>query len=322
MGYTNSPLVSFTQLSPNHSGQRNHSIDYITPHCYVGQVTVERMGKGWAKEGSVSANYGIDLNAKVGLYVEEKNRAWTSGGKDKNGNPIRVNGISGADNDHRAVTIECASDSKHPYGFKGNVYNKLVDLCEDICRRNGKTKLLWISDKNEALSYKLKSDEMLITVHRWFAPKACPGDWLHSRLSGLAAEVTKRLGGSVEVKEETKEPVKNDGTMYHVQVGAFGDKANAEALIEKLKVAGFDATIEVRENIPAKQEPVVNSLQVGDAVKLQKNAPTYGKTAVFQSWVYNSILYVREIKDSRVVISTRKTGAVTGAVDKKYLTKI
>ena len=307
MGYTNSPLVSFTQLSPNHSGARTHSIDRITPHCYVGQVTVERMGKGWAKEGSVSANYGIDLNAKVGLYVEEKNRAWTSSSKD---------------NDQRAVTIECASDSTHPYGFKGPVYNKLVDLCEDICRRNGKTKLLWLGDKTKALSYEPASNEMVITVHRWFTAKACPGDWLYSRLSGLAAEVTKRLGGSAEVKEEAKEPAKNDGAMYHVQAGAFSDKANAEALIEKLKAAGFDATIEIRENTPVKQEPVVNSLQVGDAVKLQKNAPTYGKTAVFQSWVYNSTLYVREIKDSRVVISTRKTGAVTGAVDKKYLTKI
>ena len=319
MGYTNSPLVSFTQLSPNHSGQRKYSIDYITPHCYVGQVTVERMGKGWAKEVSTSANYGIDLNAKVGLYVEEKNRAWTSGGKDKNGNPIRVNGISGADNDQRAVTIECASDAEHPYGLKGNVYNKLVDLCEDICRRNGKTKLLWISDKYEAMSYELKPGEMLITVHRWFANKACPGDWLHSRLPGLAAEVTKRLGSPAE---ETSEPVKNDGTMYHVQACAFSDKGNAEALAEKLKAAGFDVTIEVRENTPVNQEPVVNSLQVGDKVKLEKNAPGYGRTTGFQSWVYNSTLYVREINGSRVVISTVKSGAVTGAVDKKYLTKI
>lgn len=38
MAYTNSPLVSYTKLSPNHSGQRTHSIDRITPHCVVGAV--------------------------------------------------------------------------------------------------------------------------------------------------------------------------------------------------------------------------------------------------------------------------------------------
>lgn len=319
MEYTNSPLVSFTQLSPNNSGRRNHSIDRITPHCYVGQVTVERMGKGWAKynpEKGVSANYGIALDAQVGLYVEEKNRAWTS---------------SSRDNDHRAVTIECASDSKHPYGFKGPVYEKLVDLCEDVCRRNGKTKLLWFGNKTKTLNYEPAPDEMVITVHRWFAAKACPGDWLYSRLPGLAAEVTKRLGNSTEVKEEIKEPVKeevveNNGIKYRVQTGAFVGKENAEALVEKLKAAGFDATIiEVKEEAANKQEatkPVVESLKVGDIVKLQKDAPGYGRTTGFQSWVYNATLYVREIKDSRIVISTRKSGAVTGAVDKKYLTKI
>ena len=52
------------------------------------------------------------------------------------------------------------------------------------------------------------------------------------------------------------------------------------------------------------------------------NAPVYGKTTKFSSWVYETLLYVREIKGSRVVVSTQKTGAVTGAVDKKYLTKV
>lgn len=60
----------------------------------------------------------------------------------------------------------------------------------------------------------------------------------------------------------------------------------------------------------------------GDKVKITKNAPVYGKSYKFSSWVYNCTLFVREVQGSRIVVSTQKTGAVTGAVDKKYLTKV
>ena len=61
-------------------------------------------------------------------------------------------------------------------------------------------KLLWFGDKNKSLNYQPKADEMLITVHRWFANKSCPGDWLYARLGDLAAKVTSRLGsGNVEM---------------------------------------------------------------------------------------------------------------------------
>jgi len=73
------------------------------------------------------------------------------------------------------------------------VYNSLIDLCTDICKRNDKNVLLWINDKDKALAYTPKSNEMLITVHRWFKKKACPGDWLYSRLDDLANQVTTRL---------------------------------------------------------------------------------------------------------------------------------
>lgn len=84
------------------------------------------------------------------------------------------------------------------------VYASLVNLCVDICRRNGKTKLLWLGDKAKTLVYSPKSDEMVLTVHRWFANKACPGDWLYARLGKLASEVTKKLGGSTSAATETK----------------------------------------------------------------------------------------------------------------------
>ena len=186
MGYSNSSLVAYTLLSPNHSGLRTEQIDRISPHCVVGQCTAEGLGDWFHKSSTqASSNYGIDRNGRVGLYVEEKNRSWCT---------------SSNANDQRAVTIECASDKAEPYAMHQVVYDRLIDLCEDICRRNGKKKLLWFGDKNKSLNYQPKADEMLITVHRWFANKSCPGDWLYARLGDLAAKVTSRLGsGNVEV---------------------------------------------------------------------------------------------------------------------------
>lgn len=182
MAYTNSSLVSYTKLSPNHSGQRTHSIDRITPHCVVGQLSCESIcGCFTSPSRQASCNYGIGKDGRVSLCVEEKNRSWCS---------------SSAANDQRAITIECASDMSEPYAMNTAVYESLVKLCTDVCKRNGKKKLLWLGDKNTTLNYKLKADEMVLTVHRWFANKSCPGNWLYARLGDLAARVTANLGGS------------------------------------------------------------------------------------------------------------------------------
>lgn len=190
MAYTNSKLVVYKRLSPNHSGKRTHSIDRISPHCVVGQCTAEGLGSWFAKSSTqASSNYGIDKDGRVGLYVEEKNRSWCT---------------SSNANDQRAVTIECASDTKEPYTMNSKVYKTLVKLCVDICKRNGKKKLLWLGDKTKTLNYSPKSDEMVITVHRWFANKSCPGNWLYSRLGKLATEVTRQLGGSEKTDGDKK----------------------------------------------------------------------------------------------------------------------
>lgn len=132
MAYTNSSLVSYTKLSPNHSGQRTQGIDRITPHCVVGQCSVETLGNIFLPTSrQASCNYGIGVDGRVGMYVEEKNRSWCS---------------SSSANDQRAVTIECASDTTEPYAFKDVVYQTLITLCTDICKRNGKSKLLWLGD--------------------------------------------------------------------------------------------------------------------------------------------------------------------------------
>lgn len=333
---SNSGLVVYTKLSPNHSGQRTHSIDRITPHCVVGQLSCESIcGCFTSPQREASCNYGIGTDGRISLSVEEKNRSWCS---------------SSNANDQRAVTIECASDKTAPYAMTDAVYAALIDLCTDICKRNGKSKLLWFGDKNKTLAYEPKADEMIITVHRWFANKSCPGDWLYNRLGDLAAKVTSRLGGGSQQPSGTlyrvqtgayKQKANADaqlakvkaagfdtymvqaGSYYKIQVGAYSKKENADAMAAKLKAAGFDTYITTeQEKAVSSSGSAAASLAVGDKVKLASNAPTYGSNTKFQSWVYSSTLYVREISGNRVVISTQKTGAITGAVDKKYLTKV
>ena len=209
MAYTNSKLVAYTKLSPNHSGQRTHSIDRITPHCVVGQCTAEGLGDWFARTSTqASSNYGIDKDGRVGLYVEEKNRSWCS---------------SSNANDQRAVTIECASDTTEPYAFRDVVYKKLITLCVDICKRNGKTKLIWFGDKEKTLNYTPKSGEMILTVHRWFANKSCPGNWMYARMGDLASKVTAQLGGGTDSKDGS---TSTQGT----QASAFSSLSEADVV--------------------------------------------------------------------------------------------
>ena len=56
MGYTNSPLVVYTKLSPNHSGQRTHSIDRITPHCVVGQLSAAALPARVVRQAATTAS--------------------------------------------------------------------------------------------------------------------------------------------------------------------------------------------------------------------------------------------------------------------------
>lgn len=194
--FTNSSLVDYTKLSRNNSGQRVHDIDRITPHCVVGQATVERIGEIFQpKSKNASCNYGIGKDGRVALIVEEKNRSWCS---------------SSNANDQRAITIECASDNKTPYAFNDKVYNKLILLCVDICKRYNKTKLLWIADKATNLAYNPQPNEMVLTVHRFFAQKSCPGPWLMDRMGELASQVTLQLTGSIPTPDPEPTPSKDN----------------------------------------------------------------------------------------------------------------
>lgn len=175
MAFTNSPLVTHTNFSPNYNVRKQSKIDTITPHCVVGHATLKTLGQIFAnKSAQCSSNYGIDDNGNVGMFVEEKNRSWCT---------------SSPSNDHRAITIEIASDNKHPYAMTNGAIDGLIKLCADICKRNGIPKLLWRADKNLVG----RVDQQNISVHRWFAAKACPGDFLYGRLGEVATEVNKIL---------------------------------------------------------------------------------------------------------------------------------
>lgn len=177
MTYTNSSLISYTKLSPHHSGLRKHAIDTISIHCMAGNLSVETCGNVFmAREAS--SNYGIGSDGRIALYVEEKNRSWCT---------------SSSSNDNRAVTIEVANDGGAPdWHVSDKAMAALIQLCADICRRNSIKELKWEGNKN--LIGQVNKQNM--TVHRWFAAKACPGDYLYNKHSYIATEVNKILGSS------------------------------------------------------------------------------------------------------------------------------
>ena len=75
---SNSPLVVYTKLSPNHSGKRTKKIDTITIHCMAGNCSVEPCGNLFANSArQASSNYGIGTDGRIALYVDEANRSWS-----------------------------------------------------------------------------------------------------------------------------------------------------------------------------------------------------------------------------------------------------
>lgn len=199
---SNSKLISYTKQSPNRTSPRKSKIDRITIHHMAGNLSVEKCGEVFASRSrQASANYGIGSDGRIALYVDEADRAWTS---------------SNAENDNRAVTIEVANDGGAPeWHVNQKAIDALIDLCVDICRRNGIKRLNYTGDTTGNL-----------TMHKWFKATECPGPYLSDMFPRIATEVNLRLG-----------------TLYRVQVGAFSSKSNAEAVQRELKAAGFDAII-------------------------------------------------------------------------------
>lgn len=224
---SNSPLIDCKVLSPNHSGKRTHKIDRITPHCVVGQLSAENIGKCFPNGRGASCNYGVGYDGRQCLIVDEDNRSWCT---------------SSSENDQRAITIEVASDKTEPYAFTDEAYAGLLELCIDICKRNDIKKILWFNDKKKSLNYKPADGECVLTVHRWFANKSCPGNWMYQRMGQLATQINKALEGASSNEQIHKKP--NDGkTLYRVQCGAYKVKANADKQLKAIKAKGIDAFI-------------------------------------------------------------------------------
>lgn len=171
---SNSKLVDYVKISPNSTNPRKDKIKKITIHHVAGNLTVEQIGNVFApKSRQASSNYGVDSNGRVGMYVEEKNRAWTS---------------ASPSNDNQAITIEVAnSKNGGNWPVSDKALEKTIELCVDICKRNGIKNLNYTGDTKGNL-----------TRHNMFVATTCPGPYLQSKFPYIAKEVNKRLN----IKEE------------------------------------------------------------------------------------------------------------------------
>lgn len=208
---SNSSLASYTKLSPNCNSPRNHAIDTVTIHCMAGNLSVETCGAMFARASTqASSNYGIGADGRIALYVDEGDRSWAS---------------SDGPNDHRAVTIEVASESVSPYKVTEKALSSLIDLLVDICQRNGIKRLVWSTNKADRVNHR---DGCNMTVHRDFANKACPGDYLYALHGDIAESVNKRLEGKSMTKDEARQVLKEkaglaDATITYLDSYRFGD---------------------------------------------------------------------------------------------------
>lgn len=328
---SNSKLVSYTKISPN-SSARTGKISKITIHHMAGNLSVESCGKVFeTTERQASSNYGVGTDGRIGLYVDESRRAWTS---------------SNRDNDNVAVTIEVANDGGAPdWHVSDKALEATISLCVDICQRNGIAKLNFTGDKSGNL-----------TMHKYFSNTECPGKYLGGKFPYIAEEVNKRLsvGDKEQVttntpKEETSVSGGSGGVVYRVQVGAYTSKSWTEKQLKKLNAAGIDDAYiavvdgklyrlqvgsfstkpEAEKRLADVQKKgfsgIVTTLggkvletgiREGSVVMVKGNAPDYnGKTLA--SFVYERKHMVKSISGDRAVIVYN--GIVVAAVHKDNL---
>lgn len=295
MAYTNSSLVSYTKISPNRSVNRNHTIDKITIHHMAGNLSIETCGNVFASSSrQASANYGIGSDGRIGMYVEEKDRAWTS---------------SSSSNDNRAVTIEVANSSTGgDWPVSDKAYESLIKLCVDICKRNGIKKLNYTGDKSGNL-----------TMHCWFAATSCPGPYLKARFADIANKVNAQLGQTEPEKPE--KPA--DELAREVIAGKWG---NGDARKKALTAAGYDySAVQARVNAILKgsssSEPAATTKKIvkGSTVRVNRGARTYTGVKL-ASFVYNRNHIVSELSGDRAVITYG--GVVVAAVNVNDLTLV
>lgn len=326
MEFTNSGLVNYTKISPNKNENRNHEIDTITIHCVVGQLSVQTIGDIFAPESrQASSNYAVGYDGSIGMYVEEKDRSWCT---------------SSRSNDHRAITIEVACDKTAPYTVNDKAYAALIELVADICKRNNIKELKWKADK----SLIGQVDKQNMTVHRWFANTACPGEYLYEHMGDIADKVNVKLG---VVKEEIYPMVQYGSKNEYVKKlqeylnklgasldadGDFGkltqtavknfQKANSldvDGIVGPKTWAALETAI---ANLNA-AKPSTSEIKAGDHVKLASNAVyTTGKNV--PNWVKNMAWIVKKVEGEIAVIdkSVDGTHSINSPVNVKYLSVV
>lgn len=228
MGY--SSLVEYVKISPNKTSPRDHAIDTITIHCMAGNLTIETCANVFAPTSrQASSNYGVGTDGRIGCYVDENDRSWCSSNKA---------------NDMRAITIEVANDGGADTGWhvSGVAINSLIKLVADVCKRNNIKKLVWSDNKDDRINHRNGCN---MTVHRDFKNKACPGDYLMSKMPYIASEVNKLLGASdascdstnLGVVNNTPAPTKTlDDIAKEVIKGIWGNGSERK---ERLEAAGY-----------------------------------------------------------------------------------
>lgn len=169
---SNSKLVDYIDISPMRNTMSGKVNRKITIHHMAGNLSVETCGNVFHTR-QASANYGIGSDGRVGMYVEEKDRSWASYNEP---------------NDAQAVTIEVANDGGAPnWHVSDKALAKLIDLCVDVCQRNGIKKLVYTGDSTGNL-----------TRHNMFTATTCPGPYLQGKFPEIAEAVNKQLGATTQ----------------------------------------------------------------------------------------------------------------------------
>lgn len=316
---SNIKLVYFTRISPNSSARTAKIDSIIIHHMASTALNIERCGAEFArKERKASSNYGVGSDGRIGLYVDESRRAWTS---------------SNWQADNRAVTIEVQNSTKGPnWEVSDAALAATIDLCADICRRNGIPRLNYTGDKKGNL-----------LMHKWFAATGCPGPYLGGKFPYIAAEVNRRLGATdtnAGSKQETAAPSGALAVGDTITLTADANYTTGKAVpawvrkktlyvrnvtVENItfsiyKTGAITGIVNRKYVSGGSTAPTATTLAVGDKITLATDA-NYTTGKAVPAWVRNMTLYVRKVSGDNITFSIYKTGAVTGVVNRKYVKK-
>lgn len=241
----------------DHYNVRDHKIDKITIHHMAGNLSLTGCCTSVQARGG-SCNYCIDSKGNIGVMIDEQYRAWTTNNRT---------------NDMRAVTIEVANDSGEPnWHVSDKALAALIDLCVDICKRNGIKELNYTGNKSGNL-----------TMHKWYWATACPGPYLSGKFPYIASEVNKRLSGTSQTDKPASAElyrVRKSWSNASSQIGAYSSLDNAKKAC-KSSYSVFDSS--------------------GKAVYTKKSAKAYTKGIEVK--LSNVMLYVSATAKSGRVIS-------------------